>query len=155
QKTGKAARYFKDFQYSTKESWTRKRHVIGKAEHLQKGSNPRFIVASLPKRQMGAQYTYERTYCARGDMENRVKEQQLSLFADRARTATMHANQLRLYFSSIAYMLMHALRRLTLQGTDLSNAQCTTIRLKLLKIGAGSGYRSPRMVPHARWISLS
>ena len=136
QKTGQAARYFKDFQYSTKESWSRKRRVIGKAEHLEKGSNPRFIVTSLPKRQMGAQYIYERTYCARGDMENRVKEQQLGLFADRTSTATMHANQLRLYFSSIAYMLMHALRRLSLRGTDLATAQCTTIRLKLLKIGA-------------------
>jgi hypothetical protein len=136
QKTGQAARYFKDFQYSTKESWSRKRRVIGKAEHLEKGSNPRFIVTSLPKRQMGAPYIYERTYCARGDMENRVKEQQLGLFADRTSTATMHANQLRLYFSSIAYMLMHALRRLSLRGTDLATAQCTTIRLKLLKIGA-------------------
>ena len=136
QRTRKAARYFKDFHYSTKESWSRKRRVIGKAEHLAKGSNPRFIVTSLPKRQMGARYIYERTYCARGDMENRVKEQQLGLFADRTSTATMHANQLRLYFSSIAYMLMHALRRFALQGTDLANAQCTTIRLKLLKIGA-------------------
>jgi Transposase DDE domain group 1 len=136
QKTGKAARYFNDFQYSTKESWSRKRRVIGKAEHLKKGSNPRFIVTSLLSRQMGARYIYERTYCARGDMENRVKEQQLGLFADRTSTATMHANQLRLYFSSVAYMLLHALRRLGLQGTDLATAQCTTIRLKLLKIGA-------------------
>ena len=85
---------------------------------------------------MGARYIYERTYCARGDMENRVKEQQLGLFADRTSTATMHANQLRLYFSSIAYMVLHPLRRLGLQGTDLASAQCTTIRLKLLKIGA-------------------
>jgi Transposase DDE domain group 1 len=135
QKTGKAARYFKDFQYRTIESWSRKRRVIGKAEHLKKGANPRFIVTSLSAR-MGARYIYERTYCARGDMENRVKEQQLGLFADRTSTATMHANQLRLYFSSVAYMLMHALRRLGLQGTDLANAQCTTIRLKLLKVGA-------------------
>jgi hypothetical protein len=135
QKTGKAARYYKDFQYSTKESWSRKRRVIGKAEHLKKGSNPRFIVTSLSPK-MGGRYIYERTYCARGDMENRVKEQQLGLFADRTSTATMHANQLRLYFSSVAYMLLHALRRLGLQGTDMANAQCTTIRLKLLKIGA-------------------
>jgi hypothetical protein len=135
-KTGKAARYFKDFQYSTKESWSHKRRVIAKAEHLEKGSNPRFVVTSLPARQMGARYIYERTYCARGEMENRVKEQQLGLFADRTSTATIHANQLRLYFSSVAYMVLHALRRFGLHGTDLANAQCTTIRLKLLKIGA-------------------
>ncbi len=136
QKTGRAARYFKDFQYSTKESWSRKRRVIGKAEHLQKGSNPRFVVTSLSARQMGARYIYERTYCARGDMENRVKEQQLGLFADRTSTATMHANQLRLYFSSVAYMVLQTLRRIGLQGTALASAQCTTIRLKLLKVGA-------------------
>ena len=135
-KTGKAARFFKDFQYSTKESWSRKRRVIGKAEHLKLGSNPRFIVTSLSPRQMGPGFLYERVYCARGDMENRVKEQQLGLFADRTSTATMHANQLRLYFSSVAYMLMQALRRLGLQGTTLASAQCTTIRLKLLKVGA-------------------
>ena len=136
EKTGKAVRFFKDFQYSTKDSWSRKRRVIGKAEHLEKGSNPRFVVTSLPQRQMGAQYIYERTYCARGDMENRIKEQQLGLFADRTSTATMHANQLRLYFSSVAYLLMHAFRRSGLKDTLLENAQCETIRLKLLKIGA-------------------
>jgi Transposase DDE domain group 1 len=135
-KTGRAARYFKDFKYSTKESWSRKRRVIGKAEHLQKGSNPRFVVTSLPARQMGARYIYERTYCARGDMENRVKEQQLGLFADRTSTAMMHANQLRLYFSSVAYMVLQTLRRIGLQGTALASAQCSTIRLKLLKVGA-------------------
>ena len=85
---------------------------------------------------MGPGFLYERVYCARGDMENRVKEQQLGMFADRTSTATMHANQLRLYFSSVAYMLMQALRRLGLQGTTLASAQCTTIRLKLLKVGA-------------------
>lgn len=136
EKTGEAARYFKDFEYRTRESWSRKRRVIGKAEYLVKGSNPRFIVTSLPKRQMGAQYIYERTYCARGDMENRIKEQQLGLFADRTSAATMHANQLRLYFSSIAYLLIAALRRSGLKDTPLENAQCDTIRLKLLKIGA-------------------
>ena len=136
EKTGKAVRIFKDFQYRTKDSWSRKRRVIAKAEHLEKGSNPRFVVTSLPKRQMGAQYIYERTYCARGDMENRIKEQQLGLFADRTSTATMHANQLRLYFSSVAYLLMHALRRSALKDTELAHAQCDTIRLKLLKIGA-------------------
>jgi len=136
QKTGKAARYFKHFQYSTKDSWSRKRRVIAKAEHLMKGSNPRFVVTSLPSREMGARYIYERTYCARGDMENRIKEQQLGLFADRTSTATMHANQLRLYFSSVAYMLMQTMRRIGLKDTSLANAQCSTIRLKLLKIGA-------------------
>src|SRR5437870_1583583 len=136
EKTGKATRVFKDFQYSTKDSWSRKRRVIAKAEHLEKGSNPRFVVTSLPSRQMGARYIYERTYCARGNMENRIKEQQLGLFADRTSTATMHANQLRLYFSSVAYVLMQALRRSGLKDTKLADAQCETIRLKLLKIGA-------------------
>jgi hypothetical protein len=135
-KTGRAVRVFKDFQYSTIDSWSRKRRVIGKAEHLAKGSNPRFVVTSLPVRQLGARYIYERTFCARGDMENRVKEQQLGLFADRTSTAMMYANQLRLYFSSVAYLLMQTLRRVGLQNTDMATAQCTTIRLKLLKIGA-------------------
>jgi Transposase DDE domain group 1 len=136
EKTGKPARLFKEFLYRTKESWSRRRRVIAKAEHLEKGANPRFIVTSLASRQMGARYIYERTYCARGDMENRIKEQQLGLFADRTSTATMRANQLRLYFSSVAYMLMQALRRLGLKDTALATAQCDTIRLKLLKIGA-------------------
>jgi Transposase DDE domain group 1 len=136
EKTGKPARLFKEFLYRTKESWSRRRRVIAKAEHLEKGANPRFIVTSLRSRQMGARYIYERTYCARGDMENRIKEQQLGLFADRTSTATMRANQLRLYFSSVAYMLMQALRRLGLKDTALATAQCDTIRLKLLKIGA-------------------
>jgi hypothetical protein len=136
EKTGEAARLFKDFPYSTKESWSRKRRVIAKAEYLPKGPNPRFVVTSFPKRQTGAQYIYERTYCARGDMENRIKEQQLGLFADRTSTATMHANQLRLYFSSMAYLLVHTLRRYGLKDTELAGAQCETIRLKLLKIGA-------------------
>lgn len=135
-KTGQPTRYFKDFKYSTQKSWSRKRRVIGKAEHLKLGSNPRFIVTSFSSREMGPGFLYERVYCARGDMENRVKEQQLGLFADRTSTATMHANQLRLYFSSVAYMLLQALRRLGLQGTELASAQCTTIRLKLLKVGA-------------------
>lgn len=136
QKTGQAARLYKEFQYRTQDSWSRKRRVIGKAEHLEKGSNPRFVVTSLPSRQLGGPYIYQHIYCARGDMENRIKEQQLGLFADRTSTATMSANQLRLYFSSVAYVLMHDLRRLGLKGTALANAQCTTIRLKLLKIGA-------------------
>jgi hypothetical protein len=136
EKSGKAVRIFKDLRYRTRDSWSRTRRVIAKSEHLDKGSNPRFIVTSLPKHQFPAAPVYEVLYCARGEMENRIKEQQLGLFADRTSTATMRANQLRLYFSSVAYMLMHALRRIGLQGTDLAQAQCNTIRLKLLKIGA-------------------
>ena len=110
-RTGKPARVFKTFLYQTRDSWTRER-IIGKAEHLAKGANPRFIVTSLPKGRTSPRHIYEQTYCARGDMENRIKEQQLGLFADRTSTATMRANQLRLYLSSVAYMLMQALRRL-------------------------------------------
>jgi hypothetical protein len=136
QKTNEASRIFKEFDYQTLESWTRKRRVIGKAEHLEKGANPRFVVTSLPRKHSGSRHLYERIYCARGDMENRIKEQQLGMFADRTSTATMRANQLRLYFSSAAYILMDALRRLGLKDTALASAQCDTIRLKLLKIGA-------------------
>jgi hypothetical protein len=137
QQTARPVRIFKNFLYQTMENtWSRTRRVIAKAEHLDKGSNPRFIVTSLPQHLFAAAPVYEALYCARGDMENRIKEQQLGLFADRTSTATMRGNQLRLYFSSIAYILMHDLRRLALKGTDLARAQCTTIRLKLLKIGA-------------------
>lgn len=136
-KTGKPVRRFKNFQYRTLENtWSRSRRVIAKAEHLEKGSNPRFIVTSLPRRWVPAAVLYETVYCERGEMENRIKEQQLGLFADRTSTATMRGNQTRLYFSSIAYILMHDLRRLALKGTELERAQCTTIRLKVLKIGA-------------------
>ena len=134
--TRHAARVFKDFTYQTLDSWSRSRRVIGKAEHLAKGANPRFVVTSLSAGEFDAQSLYEDEYCARGDMENRIKEQQLCLFADRTSAATMRANELRLWFSSVAYTLMTALRRLGLEGTDLSQAQCDTIRLKLLKIGA-------------------
>jgi len=129
-----AARVFRAFPYRTRNSWSRSRRVIGKAEHLEKGSNPRFIVTSLaavPPRAL-----YEDIYCARGEMENRIKEQQLDIFADRTSAATMQANQLRLYFSSFAYVLLQHLRRVGLRGTALARAQCGTIRLKLLKIGA-------------------
>ena len=115
---------------------TSERRVVGKAEFLEKGANPRFVVTSLSPERLGARALYEDFYCARGDMENRIKEQQLDLFADRTSAATMRANQLRLYLSSAAYMLMHALRRLGLKQTPLARAQCQTIRLKLLKIGA-------------------
>ena len=136
-KTGEMARIFKNLRYQTlQQTWSRNRRVVAKAEHLNKGSNPRFIVTSLPQRLFPAAVLYETLYCARGEMENRIKEQQLGMFADRTSTATMRGNQLRLYFSSIAYILMHDLRRLALKNTDLERAQCTTIRLKLLKIGA-------------------
>jgi hypothetical protein len=110
--------------------------VIGKAEHLAKGENPRFVVTSLATNTLDARALYEDLYCARGDMENRIKEQQLALFADRTSTHEMRSNQLRLYFSSFAYVLMQTLRRLGLHGTALARAQCDTIRLKLFKIGA-------------------
>ena len=132
---GEAARVFKECRYQTLTSWSCARRVVGKAEHLSKGANPRFIVSSLPSEEYDARTLYEDLYCARGDMENRIKEQQLALFADRTSTHEMHANQLRLYFSSFAYVLIQTLRRLALQGTALARAQCGTIRLKLLKVG--------------------
>jgi hypothetical protein len=135
QRTGKAARVFSEFFYRTRSSWSRSRRVVAKAEHLEKGENPRFVVTSLSAESWPAQPIYERLYCARGEMENRIKEQ-LSLFSDRLSTETMRANQLRLYFSSLAYVLVHALRRLALGGTEWATAQVETIRLKLLKIAA-------------------
>ena len=134
--TGQAARVFTEFLYRTLESWTRERRVVAKAEHLEKGANPRFVVTSLPSAQWAAQAMYEELYCARGDMENRIKEQQLDLFADRTSTARLWSNQIRLYFSSFAYVFLHALRRLGLRGTEMAHAQCGTIRRHLLKIGA-------------------
>ena len=134
--TGKSARLFCDFSYITRKSWSRERRVIGKAEHLAKGSNPRFIVTSLSAQHYPARDLYEKTYCRRGDMENRIKEQQLALFADRTSSSRMKANQLRLWFSTAAYLLIHQFRRLGLKGTRMARAQCDTIRLKLLKISA-------------------
>lgn len=132
----KPARLFKDFTYRTLDSWSTTRRVIGKAEYLPAGPNPRFIVTSLEPSQWEPRALYEDFYCARGDMENRIKEQQLDLFADRTSTATMKANQLRLWFASMAYVLVNRLRELALAGTALANATAATIRLKLLKIGA-------------------
>ena len=134
--TEQAARMFKDFRYQTLKSWSCERRVIGKAEHLAKGENPRFVVTSLSTKDWDARSLYEELYCARGDMENRIKEQQMALFADRTSTHEMLSNQLRLYFSSFAYALMQTLRRLGLEGTSMAKAQCDTIRLKLFKIGA-------------------
>lgn len=134
--TGQPARVFTHFHYRTRKTWDRARRVIAKAEHLRKGANPRFVVTNLPEDYATPKTLYEKDYCARGDMENRIKEQQLDLFADRTSTHTMRANQLRLWFSSTAYVLMSALRRIGLQGTRMAKATCGTIRLKLLKIGA-------------------
>ena len=135
QATAKAARVFTGFSYTTHKSWSRARRVVAKAEYLDKGENPRFVVTSLTQEQWPDQDLYEKFYCARGEMENRIKEQ-MSLFADRLSTDEMKANQLRLYFSALAYTLIEALRRLGLQGTDWAQAQVDTIRLKLFKIGA-------------------
>jgi hypothetical protein len=135
QTSGKAARVFAEFSYQTRKSWSCTRRVVAKAEYLDKGENPRFVVTSLTVEQWAAQDLYEKFYCARGEMENRIKEQ-MSLFADRLSTDEMKGNQLRLYFSALAYTLMEALRRLGLKGTPWAEAQVDTIRLKLLKIGA-------------------
>ena len=136
EQTGQASRIFSEFFYRTKKSWSASRRVVAKAEHLSKGSNPRFVVTSLPREEMEGRPLYEEIYCARGEMENRIKEQQLALFADRTSTAYLRSNQLRLYLSSFAYCLMQSLRRLGLAGTEMAQAQCQTIRLKLLKVGA-------------------
>jgi len=132
----KASRVFKDFVYRTRKSWSRQRRAIGKAEYLPLGANPRFLVTSLPSEGWPAQELYEKLYCARGEMENRIKEQQLCLFADRTSTHFEASNQVRLWFSSVAYTLLNELRRLGLEGTKLAHARCDTIRNKLLKIGA-------------------
>jgi len=132
---GKTGAVFCEFAYRTKKSWSRTRRVIAKAEQIEGKENPRYLVTALDKEAWSAQKLYEQLYCARGEMENRIKEQ-LSLFADRMSTETLRANQLRLYFSSLAYVLVEALRRLGLAGTEWAEAQADTIRLKLLKIAA-------------------
>jgi hypothetical protein len=147
--TGRAARRFQEFVYQTRESWSRARRVVAKAEHLEKGENPRFVVTSLSREAWPAQALYEEHYCARGDMENRIKEQ-LMLFSDRTSTHYLRSNQLRLYFSSVAYVLLQMLRQLGLAGTELAKAQCSTIRLKVLKIGA-----LIRITVRKVWISLA
>ena len=134
--TGKPARRFKDFTYATLDSWSCERRVVGKAEVIGGEANPRFVVTSLKPAEAGAQHLYEKIYCARGEMENRIKECQLDLFADRTSAATMRANQLRLWFASMAYVLLCALRRIGLAHTQFADATCGTIRLKLLKLGA-------------------
>ena len=156
QQTHAPARRFRAFTYQTRKSWSTSRWVIGKAEHLSGGANPRFIVTTLLDSTSAialdeqGRRLYEQVYCARGEMENRIKEQQLYLFADRTSTATLRANQLRLYFSSFAYCLLQALRRLALQGTQFAKAQCHTLREKLLKIGARI-----RVTARKVWVSMA
>ena len=132
----KPARRFKDFLWSTLDSWSRRRRVVAKAEWTQEEANPRFIVTSLKPKEAEARHLYEAIYCARGDMENRIEECQADLFADRTSSATLRANQLRLWFASMAYVLLCALRRIGLSHTQFAEATCATIRLKLLKLGA-------------------
>jgi hypothetical protein len=134
--TGKASRRFCEIEYRTMDSWSRSRRVVAKAEYIAGKENPRFVVTSISHEELDARQLYEDLYCARGEMENRIKEQQHDLFAGRVSTPTMAANQVRLYFASIAYTLMRALREYGLAGSELERAQCGTIRLRLLKIGA-------------------
>jgi hypothetical protein len=136
QSTGRSARRFKDFVWRTLDSWSRERRVVAKAEWTEGKANPRFVVTSLRREEHEARHLYEKVYCARGEMENRIKECQLDLGADRTSTRTMRANQLRLWFASMAYVLLCALRRIGLAHTQFATASCGTIRLKLLKIGA-------------------
>ena len=151
--SGKPARIFSEFTYQTRKTkkggWERPRRVAAKAEHIDGKENPRFVVTSLSSEQWAAQALYEDLYCARGDMENRIKEQ-FSLFADRVSTETMRANQMRIYLSAMAYILVSGLRRLGLQGTELVEAQVSTIRTKLLKIGA-----QIRVTVRKVWISMA
>jgi hypothetical protein len=150
QQTGEAARVFTEFSYETTTgSWSRSRRVVAKAEQLKGKENPRFVVTNLNAEDWPAQRLYEELYCERGEMENRIKEQ-LSLFAGRVSAETMRANQLRVYFAAAAYVLMHGLRRLGLKGTELERAQATTIRLRLLKIGA-----QIRITVRKVWLSMA
>lgn len=135
EQTGRPARVFTEFAYGA-ESWEKHRWVVGKAEWTHGEANPRFILTNLNVCEFKGQQLYEKVYCGRGNMENRIKEQQLDLFADRTSTHTMRANQLRLWFSTLAYLLLNRLRRVGLQTTDWAHATCGTIRARLLKIGA-------------------
>ena len=134
--TGHGARVFRELRYRTRSSWSVERRVVAKAEYLAKGANPRFIVTNLEPARWGTQVLYEGLYCARGDMENRIKEQQLYLFADRTSCHAFRANQLRLWLASLAYLFLAELRRVGLRGTEQAHAQGSTIRLKLLKVAS-------------------
>jgi hypothetical protein len=152
--TRRPARVFTEFDYQTRKrpnqgGWSRARRVVAKAEHIDGKENPRFVVTSLSAEMWPAKILYEELYCARGDMENRVKEQ-FSLFADRVSTETMRANQLRLYLSAMAYVLVSGLRRLGLKATELAEAQVSTIRTKVLKIGA-----QIRVTARKVWVSMA
>ena len=148
--SGKAVRQFEELRYQTRKSWTRERRVVAKVEHLPRGENPRYIVTSVPVGECDGRRLYEQIYCARGDMENRIKEQQLGLFADRTSTRKLAANQLRLYFSAFAYLMMETLRRVGLAGTKWARAQSWTLRVRLLKIGA-----QVRVTTRKVWLSFS
>ena len=149
EQTQQPARVFAEFSYRTHKSWSRKRRVVAKAEQLEGKENPRFVVTSLQAQDWPAQRLYEELYCQRGEMENRIKEQ-LTLFAARVSAETLAANQVRLYLSALAYVLVHGLRRLGLQGTEWARAQAPTIRLRLLKIAARI-----RITARKVWISLA
>jgi Transposase DDE domain group 1 len=149
QRTGRAARVFTEFAYQTHDSWSRPRRVVAKAEQIEGKENPRYVVTSLGADRWPPQRLYEELYCARGDMENRIKEQ-YSLFAGRVSAATLRANQLRLYLSAVAYVLLTALRRLALAGTAWARSQCHTIRLELLRMGA-----QVRITARKVWISIT
>jgi hypothetical protein len=150
-RTGEAARIFKNFYYRPhRKRWSRSRRVVGKAEHIPGKSNPRFVVTSLSCHRVDSRTLYEVLYCARGDMENRIKECQLNLFADRTSTSLMRSNQIRLTLASVAYALMQTLRRVGLEGTEMAKAQCGTIRTKLLKIGARVKVTVRRI-----WVAMS
>jgi hypothetical protein len=136
EREGAPVRSYRELRYRTRDSWTRERRVVAKAEWLGDKHNPRFVVTSYAPQKYDARALYEDLYCARGDMENRIKEQQLDLFADRTSAHTMRANQLRLWFASLAYVLVNLLRHFGLRGTELERAQAGTIRLKLLKVAA-------------------
>ena len=148
--SGEPVRIFEEFRYQTLETWSCERRVVGKAEVTPRGPNPRFVVTSLPLDEISGQWLYEDLYCARGEMENRIKEQQLDLFASRTSGRLMRVNQLRLWLSSVAYSLIEALRRIGLKGTELAQAYCGTIRLRLLKIGARI-----RVSVRKVWVSLA
>ena len=147
-KTGEPQRIFRDIRYKTKNTWKKARRVIGKAEHLELGANPRFIVTNLETEYGDARSLYEDLYCARGNMENRIKEQKLFMFASRLSTHTLRANQLRLYFSTIAYLFMAILRIGHADDPDIATAQASTIRLRYLKVGAQVSVSTRRIVVH-------
>lgn len=149
EETGEPARVFKDFRYRTLDSWSCDRRVVGKAEHLQKGANPRFVVTNIAKDDCCGQVLYEDRYCARGEAENRIKEQQLYLFGDRLSNRTMQGNQLRLWFSSLAYTLLVGVRRLVLKSTKAERSRADTIRTRFLKVGAWVKVTARRVLIHA------